>query len=295
MHEEAIYNMQKGFDYVCPTSLSQALKHLNTDKNDAMVISGGTDVMVQLRYKSISPKKLVNVKDLEELKFTEEKEDWVYIGGSITFSQIIKDNIIKNNFPSLVEAAQEVGSPQIRNMGTLAGNVQTASPAGDGLAALYALDATVELVSEKGSREINIRDFVVGPKKTTRRSNEIIKGFKIAKQHWDYNKFFKIGKRNALAISIVNGAIMLNMEEDETIKDARIVLGAVAPTPLRLIRAEDALIGNKITEEILERVKNIIQEDINPISDIRASKEYRRYISAVSCKNIITLAKGGVY
>lgn len=284
--------MQKGFTYVKPTSLLQALQHLNA--NDVMLISGGTDIMIQLRYKSISPKKLVDIKDLEELKLIEEKGNMIYIGGATTFSQIVKDDIIKSNFPSLVEAAKEVGGPQIRNIGTLAGNVQTASPAGDGLLALYAVDAMVELVSEKDSREVNIRDFIVGPKKTIKRHDEIIKGFKVEKQDWNYERFFKVGKRNALAISIVNGIIKLNFNEDETIKDARIVLGAVGSTPIRLERAERYLIGKTCKGEVIEEFKNIVSNDISPISDIRGSKEYRKHIAAVNCGRYIGSAKGGM-
>ncbi len=284
--------MQKGFTYVKPISLSEALQHLNT--NDVIVISGGTDIMIQLRYKSISPTKLVDVKDLEELKLIEEKGNTIYIGGAATFSQIVENDIIKNNFPTLVEAAQEVGGPQIRNVGTLAGNVQTASPAGDGLLALCALDATVELVSEKGSREVSIRDFVIGPKKTIKRHDEIIKCFKVKKQDWDYEKFFKVGKRNALAISIVNGIIKINFNEDETIKEARVVLGAVGPTPKRLERAEKYLVGKTCQEETIEELKSIVSNDISPISDIRGSSEYRKHIAAVNCGRYIKLAKGGM-
>ena len=287
--------MPDSFDYIRPASLSQALKHLSSDINDAIVVSGGTDVLIQLRYKSISPGKVIYVKDLEELNKIEEIPDFVRIGGAVTFSRIMRNEIIKRNFPSLAEAAKEVGSPQIRNIGTIAGNVQTASPAGDGLAALYSLDAAVELVSEKGSREVNIREFVVGPKKTIKSSDEIIKSFKIAKQHWDYDKFFKVGKRNALAISIVNGIIKINFDDSIKIKESRIVLGSVAPTPKRLERAEQFLVGRTCDKETIEGLKAIISDDISPISDIRGSSEYRRYIAAIKCGRLVESAKGGIY
>lgn len=285
--------MLNRFDYVHAETLENALEHLKAGEWDTIPVSGGTDVLVQMRYKTIAPKKLVDIRDLKELKEIKEYEDHVYIGASVTFSQIINDRLLQSIFPVLVSASKEVGSVQIRNAGTLAGNVQTASPAGDGLLALYALDAKVELISKAGTRQCSLKDFVVGPKKTDRKSDEIIKGFIIPKKEWNFQQFFKKGKRNALAISIVNGVVLLNIEEDKSIRDARITLGAVAPTPIRLARAEEALIGSRCTEDVIQQVKDIIKKDINPISDIRAGKEYRKYIATVMCVNIIASARGG--
>lgn len=287
--------MLKSFSYVKPSSLSQALHELNTGPDDAIVISGGTDVLVQLRDGIISPKKIVDVSDLGELKFIEDRGDSVWLGGATTFSQIVKNEFIKTNFPSLFEAAREVGSPQIRNVGTLAGNTQTASPAGDGLVALYALDATVELISEVGIREINISKFIIGPKRTTKRHDEVIRCFKFKKQSWDYDVFFKVGKRNAHAISIVNGVVKINFNEDKTIKDVRMVLGAVAPTPLKLHRAEKYLIGKPCDEDAVNEIRNIVGNDVSPISDLRGSKEFRRYMAATKCARYLKLAGGGMY
>lgn len=286
--------MLNNFDYVHANTLENALEHLETGGGDSIPVSGGTDVLVQMRYKTITPKKLVDLRDLKELKEIKEDEGHIYIGASVTFDRIINDRLVQSKLPVLVNASKEVGSPQIRNVGTLAGNVQTASPAGDGLLALYALDAKVEIISKEGTRQCSLKDFLIGPKKTDRRPDEIIKGFIIPKSEWNFQQFFKKGKRNALAISIVNGAVLLNIGEDKTIRDARIALGAVAPTPIRLTRAEKALIGNSCTEDVIQQIRDIIKKDINPISDIRAGKEYRKYIAAVMCGNIIAAARGGI-
>ena len=286
--------MLNSFDYVHAETLENALEHLETGDVDIIPVSGGTDVLVQMRYKTIAPKKLVDIRDLKDLKEIREDENHIYIGASVTFASIINDKMLQSKIPVLVEASKAVGSTQIRNAGTLAGNVQTASPAGDGLLALYALGAKVELISKKGVRQCSLEDFILSPKKTDRRPDEIIKGFIIPKRQWNHQQFFKKGKRNALAISIVNGAVLLNIGEDKTIKDARVALGAVAPTPIRLIRAEKALVGSNCTEDVIQEVKDIIRNDINPISDIRAGKEYRKYIAAVMCGNIIAAARGGM-
>jgi len=257
--------MLKKFTYVKPKTIKEALYNL---KNDALPLAGGSDLLVRIRAKICNPKKIIDIHEISELREIYEDPKELFIGGAVTFSELIEFNIIGNYLSILKQAAQTVGSPQIRNIGTIAGNVQSASPAGDGLVALFGLEAKVNLISANNERTLPIKEFVIGPNKTDKKPNELIKGFTILKKNWDYQKFFKIGKRNALAISIVNGA--------------------VAPTPIRLKSAEELLVGNTYTSKLAYEFRETIKKSILPISDIRGSKEYRKYIVGVMCDRIVS-------
>jgi len=277
--------MLKKFTYVKPKTIKEALYNL---KNDALLLAGGSDLLVRIRAKICNPKKIIDIHEISELREIYEDPKELFIGGAVTFSELIEFNIIGNYLSILKQAAQTVGSPQIRNIGTIAGNVQSASPAGDGLVALFGLEAKVNLISANNERTLPIKEFVIGPNKTDKKPNELIKGFTILKKNWDYQKFFKIGKRNALAISIVNGVVKLNIDENKKITDACIILGAVAPTPIRLKSAEELLVGNTYTSKLAYEFRETIKKSILPISDIRGSKEYRKYIVGVMCDRIVS-------
>ena len=185
--------------------------------------------------------------------------------------------------PALAKAVSLVGSPLIRNLATLGGNVGTASPAGDGLTALIGENALAEIYSLQGKRSIPVRELVTGLKKTAVRADEIIKGFSIPLgPKWSFSDFFKIGKRNALAISVVNGTFKLRMDKGVAV-DACIVLGAVAPTPIHIHEAERLLINNRITDSVLDELGACVMEHISPIDDIRASGNYRKYMAGAKC------------
>lgn len=279
------------FNYIKPTTFKETLVYLKEMKTNTEIMAGGTDLLVQVRAKAKKPDTIVDVKDISDLKVIKETPKDVYIGSTVTFSEILKSNIIGIQCPVLKEAAQKYGSPQIRNIGTIGGNVQTASPAGDGLVALFALEAEVDLISPESERKVLIEDFIRGPQKTSKRPNELLKGFNITKRNWNFQTFFKIGRRNALAISVVNGVINLSFDATKRkITDARIVLGAVAPTPIRLKSAEELLRGEKYRNTLGQEFRDIIKKSISPISDVRASKEYRSYIAGVMCDRIVKQA-----
>lgn len=283
--------MLSKFKYVKPRNLEEALEVLNTAEN-AAIVGGGTDLLVQNRAELVEPSVVVDVKEIHELKQIQETDKSVLLGSAVTFSRIIDSDVIGKHASVLMQASQHVGSPQIRNQGTIGGNVQTASPAGDGLVALYGMDAEIELISLDGVRRIPIQEYVVGPKKTIKKQNELIRGFVIEKQKWGFSRFFKLGKRNALAISIVNGVINIAFDDDMKVSSARITLGAVAPTPIQLTNLERALLGKKYSEELSGLIRQKVHETIEPISDIRASKKYRRYIAAIICDRIFKEASG---
>lgn len=279
------------FKYIRPDSLEETLEILNTTENIA-IMSGGTDLLVQNRAKLVEPNAVVDIREIRELKQIKETNTTILLGSAVTFSRITESDIIRKHANVLTQAAQRIGSPQIRNQGTIGGNVQTASPAGDGLVALCGMDAEIELISLDGIRRIPIKEYVVGPGKTIKEHDELIKGFVIKKQKWGFSRFFKLGRRKALAISIINGVININFNDNMDMSSVRITLGAVAPTPIQLADLERALPGNRYSEEVSSLIREKVSEAIAPISDIRGSKEYRRYIAAIMCDRLVKEAAG---
>ena len=285
--------MLRKFQYVRPKTIHEAISSLSSSPK-AMVLAGGTDLLVQIRGGLAKPEILVDVKGLPELKDIREDSKDIFLGSVATFWEISDSRLLNEHFPSLIQACNAVGSPQIRNMATIGGNAQTASPAGDGLTALYGLGATVGLLSSSGERRVPLCEFVRGPKQTQKRQDEIIAGFFLPKRRWDFQEFFKIGKRKALAISVVNGFIGIGLDSNGAIRDAVIVLGAVAPTPIRLGPVEERLVGRIHNEELGKEVRRAVRECVSPISDMRAGKEYRAYIAGVMCDRIIGKVTGGI-
>lgn len=250
---------------------------------NAMIYGGGTDILVALRDRKISADYLVDIHSIEAFHALEETDTSILIGCAVRVSEIENAPLVKQYAPALAEAVGMIGSVQIRNKATLAGNIQTASPAGDGLTAAFGLGANVILESHRGTRVMNLETFLLAPRATAKAADEVISAIEIPKNSWNYQKFFKVGRRNAMAISVVNGLIAAELE-DRTVKDIRISLGAVAPTPIRIRAAEDFLRGKVLSEDILEETAHLISDQVHPISDVRASAEYRKYIAGIMVK-----------
>lgn len=273
------------FDFERPETFEEALKLASVC--DHRLIGGGTDVLVQIRAMKRAPNTLISLHGIKEMKQITVGKDSLFIGAGASLSAVENSEAVKRYCPILSKAVSLVGSPQIRNTATLGGNVGTASPAGDGLIALIAENAEAEICSLQESRVIPLSELVTGPKRTALRKDEIIKGFFVPlHQRWSYADFFKIGKRNSLAISIVNGSVKIHFENG-IVKNASIVLGAVAPTPLHMHAAEKLLTGKKITEALLDELDTCIRASVAPIDDIRASGKYRRYIAGVKCTELV--------
>jgi len=282
--------MYVDFKYHSPKSISE-LFGLFSSTEEPLVYAGGTDLLVLLRSKKVSAKHIIDIKKLPELSGISQTDEWISIGATECFSTLSRSELVKEWAHTLNEAARQVGSEQIRNKGTIGGNIQTASPAGDGLVAALGLDAELSLLSPAGERRLTLSDFVLAPRSTALKSHEIIVGVHVPKRKWNFQRFFKVGLRNALAISVVNGAVTLSLDSSGIVTDARIVLGAVAPTPVRIKRAEDLLAGCAVDAISLVEVAQAVRESIQPITDIRASAEYRSYIAGVMVKRQIEAFK----
>lgn len=275
--------------YHCPTTLQKALELLAGEGRT--VIAGGTDLLVNPRY-MVGIREVVDIRALN-LNYIQEEQGELRIGAGTTM-RIVAQNPALQKLANgiLARSAAVCGSPNIRNMATLAGNVASALPSADTLPSLLALDAQVVLLSMRGERIMPLTTFFVGPAKTVR-EHELIRELRIPippATEQVHGGFYKIG-RTAEDISVVNAATVLIIQNGR-ITDARIVLGAVAPVPLRVPSAEEALTGQLPTEELFQHVAAIVRAEVRPISDQRASAEYRQRMSGVAIVRALRQAAG---
>ncbi len=240
-------------------------------------VGGGTDLAVVIADGVIAPDLLVDVAGIAELRGIRRTPEGISIGAAATISEIAASADLPT---CLRQGARAIGSPQIRNLATIGGNVCNASPCGDTLAPLVALEASFVLRSGKGSRTVPAAQFFLGPKRTVLAAGELLVEVRIASRFLAGASAFRmIGKRNGQAISQVNAAVWLLVEKG-TIREARLAVGSVAPVPLRLSAAERLLAGKAVKGLDLGPVLAAADSEIAPISDVRASLDYRRQVTA---------------
>jgi xanthine dehydrogenase FAD-binding subunit len=265
-------------DVLTPQSIDEALDILHHDETGIKIVAGGSDVIVQLRDGIIKTDKLLNILSLKELRFIKHVDNRIHVGALSTYSDIIHNEITRKHGWVLVEAAKQIGAIQLQNTATIGGNLGNASPAGDSLPPLYALDATVGTRSKSGKREIPIEEFFVGYRKTALKQDELIEEVYFdALSPNDRAAYVKMGLREANAISIVDVAVVLRDRTlDNSFRKIRIALGAVAPTIRRARRCEQELVNKPLRMERIEKASAFALDDAAPIDDIRGSAEYRK-------------------
>ena len=203
-------------------------------------------------------------------------DDRIVLGPLVTHNHAVASSLIRERALPLAQASWEVGAPQIRNRATVAGNLITASPANDTITALIALDAEVTLASVAGERRLKLADFYSGIRQTVLRPNELLRSIRIPPLAADQRGLFlKLGLRRAQAISVVDAAVVLRLDEAGRVGEARIALGSVAPTIVRAPAAEASLIGQRLSAETLAAAGRLAAESVSPIDDVRGSAEYR--------------------
>jgi CO/xanthine dehydrogenase FAD-binding subunit len=270
-------------DYIRLRNSKETLKMMKKWMGRATLIAGGTNVIPDMRAKVATPDVLIDLSHLKSLSYVKEEKKKIRIGGLTTISELASSKMIQKYAPILSEAAQQLGNPLVRNRATIAGNLADASPAADTAVPLLAFEAIV--ITDK--RQLPIDRFFVGPNRTVLKKDEMIKEIIFPKANSKTKlSYAKLGLRNAMAISVVSIAILMEIE-GERCKKARIGLGAVAPTPIRAYRTEEMLEGKEITGKLVDGCCNVVAKEIRPISDIRASAEYRREMASVLLKRLI--------
>jgi carbon-monoxide dehydrogenase medium subunit len=282
------------FIYHRPSSLKEACEMKAELGDKAVILAGGTDVIVNIKKGIISPENLISLRDLEELRsitFTKENKK-TKIGACVTASDVIRNETIKKHFNALATGADSLGSPIIRNLATLGGNLVTARPAADLSPSFMSFDAKISLISVKGKREIPVNEMFLGPGKTVLEKDELLEEIVIdSPPPHSGCAYQKLGVRRALEIGLVNVAVFLTLEKPEgPIKEARIVLGSVAPVPMRAMRAERCLTGEQPGQDLFDKAAKAASEESRSIDDFRGSAEYRREMVRNLTKRNLVLA-----
>jgi len=282
-------------EYFIPDSLDQALDLVARYADQARIIAGGTDLIVEFDRRLRSPCALVDISRLPGLDFIHlDDEGWLHLGPLVTHNDVIASSLCAERALPLAQACRQVGAPQIRNRGTVAGNLITASPANDTITALTALGAIVTLRSARGERKVALTDFYTGVRRTVMQPDEILVDIACrALGAGQSGTFIKLGLRRAQAIAVVNCAVVLETGEDGRTADAHIALGAVAPVIVRARQAEQWLIGRRLDEATIGQAAALAALAAQPIDDIRGSAEYRRDAVAVLVRRALgRLANG---
>ncbi|HPE68385.1 MAG TPA: FAD binding domain-containing protein [Thermotogota bacterium] len=275
---------------VFPTSEKALLQELGAG---SVILNGGTDLLVKRRLGKLPATKLISLQNLKGFDAIEEEPEGFRLLAGVTHSHLLGSHAIAQHFPLLRQAANEVGSVQIRNRGTPVGNVVNASPAGDVVLALVLLDAQLEIHASDGSfRNQTVEDFIVGPGKTSLDvSREWIHSIWLPKPPKRFRSWFKkVGQRKAMAISIASIGMLLAAEEDHepgkplVIEEIRLAAGSVAPVVVRFHQLEGQLAGSHCDAATLEKVRTSIAEKISPIGDVRSTARYRRQVT----QNLVT-------
>ena len=261
---------------------------------DAVPIAGGTDLMVELNFDRVRPLEILDLTRIPELTQWAPENGRLRIGAGVTYARLIAE--LGHRLPGLAIASRTVGSPQIRNRGTVGGNLGTASPAGDGLPPLFASDAEVELASTAGSRRIAVSEFVTGPKRNCLAGDELIAAFHIAPADGP-QQFAKIGTRNAMVIAVCSLALSLWPER----RGVAACIGSAAPTPIRASEAEQFILGvldehdlwekrAPIPDTALERFGELVARSARPIDDVRGTARYRQHALGVLSRRTLMWA-----
>ncbi len=248
---------------------------------EAVPIFGGTDVMVEINFARGRPRAVLDLTRVPEIREWGEENGRLRVGAGVTYTRIIVE--LRNELPGLAMASRTVGSPQIRNRGTVGGNLGTASPAGDSLPPLYASDAEVEVASTEGVRLVPVSEFILGPKRNALRENELISAFYIPEAEGP-QQYSKIGPRNAMVIAVCSFGLALHPKEGKL----GACIGSAGPTPIQAGDAENFIEGvleegglwesrAQIGESALRRFGEMVTAAARPIDDVRGTAEYRRH------------------
>ena len=275
-----------------PATLSEALAVLKDEGDATAPLAGGTDLLLRIRRRARKYRSVVNIKfvpGLNELHW--DARTGLTIGALTTFRAIETHDSVRAHFPALAEAARVVAGVQLRNLATIGGNLGNASPSADSAPPLVALNATIEIASAAGTRRMPVERCLTGPGRTVLTPGEIFTSLLIpAPSPRSGNAYARFSPRSAMDIGIASVAASITLDADRRCTSCRIVLGAVAPVPLRSGMAEGALEGERLTPALLEQAGELAAQAARPISDIRGSADYRRAIVRVLTTRVVALA-----
>ena len=280
------------FDYIAPTTVHEAVAELVKGGRDTRVMAGGTDLIVKIRHRMLFPKCIVNLKRIAGLDaITDDKKNGLTIGATALLADVAAHKGIRRHYPTVAEAAGATANVQVRNMGTVVGNLCNASPSADNAPTLMAMKATVDITGPAGSRSVLLDQFFQGPGITALKAGEIVTAVRVPPPvAGSGTAYHSLSQRGKLDCSAVGVGTMVVLNGDHC-TDARIIVGACAPVPMRTRAAEKMLIGKKMTDTLIRQAAQKASEETSPITDVRASAPYRWKMVSVLTIRALTDAR----
>jgi len=283
----------ESYGYVAPSSIAEVLAVLNGSTSAGQmtqVLAGGSDVLVQMRMPNHQPRTIVDIKKLAETNRLEVSAEGIYIGAAVSSAVMNEHQGLREAMPGLMEAGDLIGSTQVQGRATICGNLCNASPAGDSIPALIAAGGLCDIATAGGSRQMPVEDFVVGVGKNALQEGEFLLGVKFAMPKASTkDAYLRFTPRTEMDIAVAGVGVRVSVENG-ICTDARVSIGAVAPTALLVPGAADALIGSSLDEAALAAAGQACKDSASPISDKRGTAEYRQKVVAVLCKRAIAIA-----
>jgi carbon-monoxide dehydrogenase medium subunit len=278
------------FNYLKPGTLKEALA-LFAEHEDCKVICGGQSLLIVMRQGMLAPEYLLDIKHVKELDYIRfDKKDGLKIGATTPHRIVEKSDVVKQNYPALVAMENKLASIQVRNWGTIGGNLAHADPAGDPAPVLIALKATIKVGSAKGERTMPLEDFFVDYFETTLQEDEIVLEVQVPicepKTGAAYQKFNLLESD----MGVIGVAAAITLDGGGKCKDVRVVLGNAGPRPIRVKRIEELLVGKALNEGLFAEAGTIASKDCEPVADIHASEEHRRHLLGVLTKRMLQQA-----
>jgi len=277
--------------YLAPITLVEVAEKIDINSGNVSILAGGTDLLAQWNCCGPTTGVVVDVKNVEELTEIRAVSDGLRIGAAVTCSRIFSNSEVAEAYPGLKEAANLVGSKQIRNRATLGGNLCNASPAADTVSSLIVNQATCKILSVRGERYVPVEDFLLGPGKSILKENEFLVRIDLPKNKpCTADAYLRITPRAEMDIAIAGAAVKLSLDASGVCDGARVAISGVAPRVLRVPEAEEALIGSKLESAVIEALQEAVRNACDPITDIRARAEYRRHVVGILAKRSSKLA-----
>lgn len=258
-------------------SIDKVVRILGKEPLDTKLIAGGTDIMIQLRKGEISPKGLIDISNIEELSIIEDKGEFIEIGGATSFTQVVDSPLFKENLYGLNKACGLVGSPQIRNMGTIGGNIVNNSSAADSIPPLISLDSMIVFKSIRGERKVLLEDYYKDKENCGIKEDELLTKIHFKKPVEDeVLSFSKLGLRKALAISRISISLFVGLDENRRLKTIRVSSGALGLYPMRERDVEKFLQGKILNMDIVDKATEILQNSMDKRLEGRSTLPYKR-------------------
>lgn len=277
------------FDFYSPSNQAEALALLREHKDDSAVVAGGTDIVLELHERKIAPIAVIDISRLKELDYIKDAEGQLRIGALTTFTSLAKDICLKENVRILHLAAEKMGSPQIRNLATIGGNIVTSSVAGDGLAACLALDADVTLESARGRRVMKLESFLNGEgaqKRNALEADELLTEISFPKPGRNTaTSFYKLAKRKSLGISVIGGCLVVSADEKGICTRVSMRAGALGRYPMRFESAEKHLLGKKLSAAVFCETLPMMHDQV---LEVNKSRPWSVYYKKESVKGVFS-------